>query len=177
MSLRKIAMSKKTKTLQDLFHDTLKDVYFAEKKILATLPKMKKAAQSEELAAAFEKHHGETEGHVQRLEQVFKIIGEKPQAKTCDAILGIVDEGAEIMEEYKGSPALDAGLLAAAQAVEHYEMSRYGTLIAWAEKLEIEKAVTLLSKTLEEEEATDAALTELAESVVNAEAQEEAEVG
>ena len=128
-------MSNKTKMLQDLFHDTLKDVYFAEKKILTTLPKMKKAAQSEELAAAFEKHHGETEGHVQRLEQVFKIIGEKPQAKTCDAILGIVDEGAEIMEEYKGSPALDAGLLAAAQAVEHYEMSRYGTLIAWAEKL------------------------------------------
>ena len=116
--------------------------------------------------AAFEKHHlTETEGHVQRLEQVFKIIGEKPQAKTCDAILGIVDEGAEIMEEYKGSPALDAGLLAAAQAVEHYEMSRYGTLIAWAEKLELEKAVTLLSETLEEEEATDAALTELAESV------------
>jgi ferritin-like metal-binding protein YciE len=114
-------MSKKTKKLQDLFHDTLKDIYFAEKKILTTLPKMKKAAQSEELAAAFEKHHGETEGHVQRLEQVFKIIGEKPQAKTCDAILGIVDEGAEIMEEYKGSPALDAGLLAAAQAVEHYE--------------------------------------------------------
>ena len=102
-------MSKKTKKLQDLFHDTLKDVYFAEKKILTTLPKMKKAAHSEELAAAFEKHHGETEGHVQRLEQVFKIIGEKPHAKTCDAILGIVDEGAEIMEEYKGSPALDAG--------------------------------------------------------------------
>jgi ferritin-like metal-binding protein YciE len=123
-------MPKKTKKLQDLFHNTLKDVYFAEKKILTTLPKMKKAAQSEELAAAFEKHHCETERHVQRLEQVFKIIGEKPQAKTCDAILGIVDEGAEIMEEYKGSPALDAGLLAAAQAVEHYEMSRYGTLIA-----------------------------------------------
>jgi ferritin-like metal-binding protein YciE len=84
MSLRKIAMSKKTKMLQDLFHDTLKDVYFAEKKILTTLPKMKKAAESEELAAAFEKHHGETEGHVQRLEQVFKIIGEKPQAKTWE---------------------------------------------------------------------------------------------
>jgi ferritin-like metal-binding protein YciE len=93
------------------------------------------------------------------------------------AKLGIVDEGAEIMEEYKGSPALDAGLLAAAQAVEHYEMSRYGTLIAWAEKLELDKAVTLLSETLKEEEATDAALTELAESVINAEAQEEAEVG
>jgi len=133
---------------------------------------MKKAANSEELAAAFEKHYGETEEHVQRLEQVFKIIGEKPQSKTCDAIKGIIDEGSEIMEEYKGSPALDAGLLAAAQAVEHYEMSRYGTLIAWAEKLELDKVVPLLSKTLEEEEVTDAALTELAESVINAEAQE-----
>jgi ferritin-like metal-binding protein YciE len=173
MSLMKIAMPKKTKMLQDLFHDTLKDVYFAEKKILTTLPKMKKAVQSEGLVAAFEKHHSETEDQIQRLEQVFKIIGEKPQAKTCGAILGIVDEGAEIMEEYKGSPAL----LAAAQAVEHYEMSRYGTLIAWAEKLELDKAVTLLSETLKEEEATDAALTELAESVINAEAQEEAEVG
>src|ERR1700746_2704189 len=133
-------MSKKTKMLQDLCHDTLKDVYFAEKKILTTLPKMKRAAQSEELAAAFEKHRGETEGHVQRLEQVFKFIGEKPQAKTCDAILGSVDEGAEIMRENEASPALKGGLLAAAQAVEHYDMSRYGTLIAWAEKLKIEKA-------------------------------------
>ena len=158
-------------------HEELKRVFGARIAAEIDQPFVDKAAQSEELAAAFEKHHGETEGHVQRLEQVFKMIGEKPQAKTCDAILGIVDEGAEIMEEYKGSPALDDGLLAAAQAVEHYEMSRYGTLIAWAEKLEIEKAVTLLSKTLEEEEATDAALTELAESVVNAEAQEEAEVG
>src|SRR6202012_5731848 len=114
--------------------------YFAEKKILSTLPKMKKAARSEELAGAFEKHHAETEGHVQRLEQIFEIIGAKPQAKTCDAIMGIVSEGSEIMEEYKGSPALDAGLLAAAQAVEHYEMSRYGTLIAWAGKLGLSKA-------------------------------------
>ena len=166
-------MSKKTKMLQDLFHDTLKDVYFAEKKILTTLPKMKKAAQSEELAAAFEKHHSETEGHVQRLEQVFTIIGEKQQAKTCDAILGIVDEGAEIMEEYKGSPALDAGLLAAAQAVEHYEMSRYGTLRAWAGELGMPDAVALLEATLKEEKATDAALTSLAKSVVNVEAEAE----
>ena len=169
-------MPKKQKMLEDLFHDTLKDVYFAEKKILATLPKMKKAAQSEELAAAFEKHHGETEGHVERLEEVFEIIGEKPQGKTCDAIMGIVDEGSEIMDEYKGSPALDAGLLAAAQAVEHYEMSRYGTLIAWAQKLALPEAANLLSETLEEEKATDHALTELAESVINAKAEEE-EVG
>ena len=154
-----------------MFHDILKDVYFAEKKILSTLPKMQKAAQSEDLAAAFEKHHGETEGHVERLEEVFEIIGAKPQGKTCDAIMGIVAEGSEIMEDYKGSPALDAGLLAAAQAVEHYEMSRYGTLIAWANKLELTQAVELLSATLAEEEATDEALTELAETVINAEAE------
>jgi ferritin-like metal-binding protein YciE len=164
-------MPKKTKMLQDLFHDTLKDIYFAEKKILTTLPKMKKAAQSEELASAFEKHHAETEGHVQRLEQVFKIIGEKPYAKTCDAILGIVGEGAEIMEEYKGSPALDAGLLAAAQAVEHYEMSRYGTLKTWASELRLNQAVKLLDATLSEEKKTNDALTKLAESGVNEQAQ------
>jgi len=169
-------MVKKQKLLEDLFHVTLKDIYFAEKKILATLPKMQKAAQSKELAAAFQKHHEETEGHVDRLEKVFEIIGEKPQAKTCDAIVGITDEGSEIMKEYKDSPALDAGLLAAAQAVEHYEISRYGTLIAWAEKLGHENAVELLAETLVEERATDEALTELAETAINAEAEEEVEV-
>ena len=115
-------MAKEPKKLDDLFHDTLKDIYFAEKKIFATLPKMAKAAQSEELKAAFQKHLTETEGQIKRLEQVFAVIEEKPQGKTCAAIVGITDEGAEIMEEYKGSPALDAGLLAAAQAVEHYEI-------------------------------------------------------
>ena len=163
-------MAKEPKKLDDLFHDTLKDIYFAEKKILATLPKMAKAAQSSELAAAFEKHRTETEGHVSRLEEVFSIIGEKPQGKTCAAIVGITDEGAEIMEEYEGSPALDAGLLAAAQAVEHYEISRYGTMRTWAEELRLNEAVSLLDATLEEEKATDEALTELAESAVNQEA-------
>lgn len=164
-------MAKEPKKLDELFHDTLKDIYFAEKKILATLPKMVKAAQSNELKAAFEKHRGETEGHVERLEQVFAIIEEKPQGKTCAAIVGITNEGAEIMEEYDGSPALDAGLLAAAQAVEHYEISRYGTLRTWAEELGLDDAVSLLEATLEEEEATDHALTEIAESVVNQEAE------
>ena len=116
------------KNLQELFHDTLKDIYYAERKILTALPKMAKAAQSVDLRSAFEKHHTETEGQVGRLEQVFDLIGKKAQGKTCDAIVGIVEEGQEIMKEYKGSPALDAGLLAAAQAVEHYEISRYGTL-------------------------------------------------
>ena len=157
----------KPKKLDELFHDTLKDVYFAEKKILTTLPKMAKAAQNDDLKAAFEKHRRETEGQVKRLEQVFAIIGKKPQGKTCEALMGIVKEGEEIGDEYKDSPALDAGLLAVAQAVEHYEISRYGTLKAWAKELGHEDAATLLDETLEEEKNTDAALTELAESVVN----------
>ena len=164
-------MARETKTLDELFHDTLKDIYYAEKKILSTLPKMTKAAQNGALKAAFEKHRGETQGHVERLERVFAMIEKKPQGKTCAAIVGITDEGAEIMQEYKGSPAHDAGLLAAAQAVEHYEISRYGTLRTWAEQLGHKEAVTLLQQTLDEEEATDEALTELAESVVNQQAE------
>jgi ferritin-like metal-binding protein YciE len=163
-------MTKQAKQLDELFHDTLKDIYFAEKKILGALPKMAKAAQSEELRAAFTKHHGETEGHVERLEQVFGMIDKKPQGKTCEAILGLLGEGEEIMKEYKGSPALDSGLLAGAQAVEHYEISRYGTLRTWAEELRLDQAAKLLDATLEEEKATDEALTEIAESVVNHEA-------
>jgi ferritin-like metal-binding protein YciE len=141
-------MAKKdAKTLDELFHDTLKDIYFAEKKILSTLPKMEKAAQSGELKKAFAKHRTQTEGHVARLEEVFQIIDKKPQGKTCDAIVGITDEGAEIMKEYKGSPALDAGLLAAAQAVEHYEMTRYGSLIAWAKQLGRSDGAAVLQRT------------------------------
>jgi ferritin-like metal-binding protein YciE len=164
-------MAKEPKTLDDLFHDTLKDIYYAEKKILATLPKMAKAAQNDELTAAFEKHRAETERHVERLEQVFALIDKKAQGKTCDAIIGITDEGAEIIKEYKGSPALDAGLIAAAQAVEHYEISRYGTLRTWAEELGLNDAASLLQETLDEEKATDEALTQIAESVVNQEAE------
>jgi ferritin-like metal-binding protein YciE len=166
------SMAKEPKTLDDLFHDTLKDIYYAEKKILATLPKMAKAAQNDELTAAFEKHRVETERHVERLEEVFSIIDKKPQGKTCDAIIGITEEGAEIMKEYKGSPALDAGLLAAAQAVEHYEISRYGTLRTWAEELGLNDAASLLQETLDEEKATDQALTEIAETVVNQEGED-----
>src|ERR1022692_5034758 len=158
-------MAKEAKQLDTLFHDTLKDIYFAEKKILATLPKMEKAAQAGKLKKTFAKHRTETEGHVARLEKVFAIIDKKPQAKTCDAIVGITDEGAEIMKEYKGSPALDAGLLAAAQAVEHYEISRYGTLRTWAQELGLNEGVRLLDQTLEEEKMTDATLTKIAESV------------
>jgi ferritin-like metal-binding protein YciE len=162
---------KEPKQLDALFLETLKDIYFAEKKILTALPKMKKAAQSEDLAAAFEKHRKETEGHVDRLEQVFKLLGEKPKGKTCAAILGITEEADEVAKDFKGSPALDAGLLAAAQAVEHYEISRYGTLRTWAQELGLTQAVRLLDQTLAEEKKTDQALTELAETAVNQEAE------
>jgi ferritin-like metal-binding protein YciE len=161
----------KQKTLQDLFHDTLKDIYFAEKKILVALPKMAKAANSDELRAAFEKHEAETEQQVTRLEQVFAELGEKPHGKTCPAIIGLVEEGQEIIKEFKGAPALDAGLLSAAQAVEHYEISRYGTLKTWAKELGLKDAVKLLDATLEEEKATDEALTDLAETAVNQQAE------
>ena len=123
------------------------------------------------MTAAFVKHEKETRGQIKRLEQVFKILGKKPQAKKCEAIMGITKEGAEIMTDYKGMPALDAGLAAAAQAVEHYEMSRYGTLRTWAEELGMPDAAALLEATLKEEKATDAALTSLAKAVVNVEAE------
>jgi ferritin-like metal-binding protein YciE len=157
----------KEKKLNDLFVDTLKDIYFAEKKILSALPKMAKAAQSPKLKAAFEKHEAETEVQVERLEQVFASIGEPAKGKTCDAIMGIIEEGKEVMNEYKGMPALDAGLLAAAQAVEHYEISRYGTLKTWASELGYNDAVKLLDQTLTEEKNTDNALSQLAEAEVN----------
>jgi ferritin-like metal-binding protein YciE len=155
------------KNLRELFHDTLKDIYFAEKKILTALPKMAKAAQAEELRSAFEKHERETEGHVERLEKVFEELEEAPRGKTCDAIMGIIAEGQEVMKEYKGTPALDAGLLAAAQAVEHYEISRYGTLKTWAGELGLDEAVKLLDTTLGEEKKTDETLSKIAESSVN----------
>jgi ferritin-like metal-binding protein YciE len=157
----------KDKDLNDLFHDTLKDIYFAEKQILKALPKMAKAATSDKLRAAFEKHHDETEGQVERLEQIFELLGKPARGKTCDAIMGILEEGKEIMEEYKGAEALDAGLLAAAQAVEHYEISRYGTLKQWASQLGMKDAVRLLDETLQQEKKTDVALTTLADGVVN----------
>ena len=163
-----------TKTLEDLFHETLKDIYYAERKILKALPKMARGAQDEKLKAAFQQHKEETEGQIERLQQVFEIIGKRPRAKTCPAIDGIVEEGEEIIEEFKGSPALDAGLLAAAQAVEHYEISRYGTLRAWAQQLGYKDAVKLLDETLAEESKTDDALTKLAEKAVNAAAQKKA---
>jgi ferritin-like metal-binding protein YciE len=158
---------KKEKDLHELFLDTLKDIYYAEKQILKALPKMAKAANSEDLKGAFQKHHSETEGHVERLEQVFELLGKPARTKKCDAIEGIIEEGKEVMEEYADTPALDAGLLAAAQAVEHYEIARYGTLKSWAAKLDMADAVKLLDQTLAEEKNTDDTLTKIAENAVN----------
>jgi ferritin-like metal-binding protein YciE len=157
----------KEKTLEDLFHETLKDIYYAERKILKALPKMAKGAQSQELKAAFEKHRDQTEDHVERLQQVFELLGKRAQGKTCPAIDGIVEEGEEIMGDFKGTPALDAGLISAAQAVEHYEITRYGTLKRWAQNLGMSRAVTLLDTTLKEEEKTDVDLTRLADADAN----------
>ncbi len=158
-------MATDSKTLEDLFHDMLKDVYYAEKQVVKALPKMAKAAKSPELKAAFLAHKTETEGHIERLSEVFELAGKSPRAKTCDAILGILEEGKAVMEDYANSPALDAGLVASAQAVEHYEMARYGTLQAWAKQLGMKEAATLLGATLAEETKTDQALSKLAGSV------------
>jgi ferritin-like metal-binding protein YciE len=155
------------KTLNDLFLTTLKDVYYAEKAIVRALSKMAKAAESEDLKEAFLKHREESEGHVQRLEQVFEMLGKKASGKTCEAIKGIIEEGQEIMEDFGDSDALDAGLIAASQAVEHYEISRYGTLRTWARQLDMRDAVKLLDQTLAEEKKTDQLLTELAEARAN----------
>jgi ferritin-like metal-binding protein YciE len=167
---RKMATKTATKTLDNLFLDTLKDVYYAEKKILRTLPKMAKAANAQELSAAFEKHRDQTEMQVERLERVFEMLGKRAQGKTCPAIDGIIEEGQEIIDDYKSSPALDAGLLAAAQAVEHYEITRYGTLKRWAEVMGMSEAALLLDETLQEESQTHEDLSALADLKVNAEA-------
>ena len=155
------------KTLDNLFYDTLKDIYYAERKIAKALPKMARGAQSPALKAAFEKHLEETEGQIERLQQVFDIIGKRAMGKTCDAIEGILAEGEEILEEYKDTAALDAGLISAAQAVEHYEITRYGTLKRWAELLGLPDAARLLDETLKEESKTDSDLTKLADESPN----------
>ncbi len=155
------------KSLDTLFHDTLKDIYYAERTILKALPKMARGAEAPDLKQAFENHKSETEVHVERLQQVFEIIGKRAQGKTCPAIDGIIEEGEEILSEYKGTPALDAGLIAAAQAVEHYEITRYGTLVAWAQQLGRDDCAAVLQRTLDEEKATDKKLTSLAERKIN----------
>lgn len=163
------------KTLEDLFLDELADMYDAEQRIVKALPKMAKAATCDDLKAAIQSHLKETEGHVKKLEQVFQCFGEKAKGKTCEATKGLLEEGDEIAAEFKGSPAINAALIAAAQKVEHYEMASYGCLHEWAGLLENQKAVTILQGILEEEKAANEALTELARASSNKEALGESE--
>ena len=155
------------KTLNELFLETLKDMYFAERQILRSLPRMAKGADSPELKKALETHRDETEVQVERLEQVFEMVGKAPRGRTCESIKGILEEGEEVIDEFKGSKALDAGITAAAQAVEHYEIARYGALKTWAGDLGLEGAVKLLDETLQEEKKADQLLTRLAEGQAN----------
>jgi ferritin-like metal-binding protein YciE len=159
--------------LDKLFEETLRDVYYAEKAILKNLPKMARKATSKKLRSAFEEHIDQTEEQVGRLEQIFELIGKAPRGKRCPAIDGLAEEASEIMQEAEDSTVRDAGMLAAAQAVEHYEIARYGTLAAWADKLGMKDAVKLLETTLKEEKETDMKLSELALSEINIEADAE----
>jgi ferritin-like metal-binding protein YciE len=159
-----------TKSLQDLFVNLLKDMYYAEKQILKALPKMAKKADSDELRQAFEHHLKETEGQVERLEQIFALCDLKPSGKTCHAIKGILEEGEEDMKDAKDPDVLDAGMIADAQAVEHYEIARYGTMIAWANQLGMEEAARLLQQTIDQEYNADMLLTDLAEGRLNRQA-------
>ena len=155
------------KSLDTLFYDGLRDVYYAERKILKALPKMARGAQASEVKEAFQTHKDQTEGHVERLQEVFEMLGKRAQGKTCPAIDGIIEEGEDVLAEYKDSPAIDAGLIAAAQSVEHYEITRYGTLKRWAEVLKMPQAAKLLDATLQEEARTDETLTALADTTAN----------
>jgi ferritin-like metal-binding protein YciE len=166
---------KKENNLQDLLVEELRDVYHAEQQLLKALPKMAKAAQSERLKEAFERHLEETEQHVERLERAFEILDETAKAKTCKAMQGLVEEGKELMDEHKGSAMADAALIAAAQKIEHYEIATYGTLCTWCDLLGLDEASDLLKETLDEEKTADETLTEVAESEINAEAVSEAE--
>jgi ferritin-like metal-binding protein YciE len=161
-------------SLEALFEDTLRDMYYAEKKLTKILPKMAKKATTEELAAAFTAHAEETQGQVQRIEQVFKLLDKTPRAKKCEALEGLSAEGDHVMEEAKDDGVMDAGLIATAQAVEHYEIARYGALIAWANQLDMSDAAELLTESLEEEKAADEKLSGLSESVNTTAARQEA---
>jgi ferritin-like metal-binding protein YciE len=160
-------MPQAQRSLDDLFVTTLKDIYYAEKQILRALPRMAKAAQSDRVRQAFETHREQTQGHVERLDHVFELMGKRSQGKTCEAIQGIIEEAKDVIEDFEGSEALDAGLLSSAQAVEHYEITRYGTLKRWAEQLGQREAAKLLDETLREEKETDALLTKIADEGVN----------
>lgn len=158
------------KTLEELFLNELADIYDAEKRIAKTLPKMAKAAQSDELKEAIEAHLAETQEHATKVEEVFALFDQEPRSKTCEAAIGLLKEGEDIAAEFKGSPALDAAIIAAAQKVEHYEIASYGTLRTWAVLLENDDAAELLGEILDEEKAADGTLNDIAKSQSNDEA-------
>ena len=158
------------KNLNDLFLHFLKDVYYAERQILKALPKMVKVATDEQLKQGLTQHREETQHQVERLQKVFEAFGKRAQGVTCEAINGIIEEAEELIEEGEKGPVMDAGLIACAQAVEHYEMARYGSLVAWAKLLGKNDAVTLLQETLEEEKKADRLLNEVANKTVNQQA-------
>jgi ferritin-like metal-binding protein YciE len=160
----------KLDTLKKLYVEELRDVYSAEQQLVKALPKMAKGASSDELREAIETHLDETKGHVERLEQIFEELDESPKGKTCQAMKGLVEEGSEILEEKGEESVLDAGIIAAAQKVEHYEIATYGTLRTWADLLNQEEAARLLQETLDEEGEADKKLNELAEEIINPEA-------
>jgi ferritin-like metal-binding protein YciE len=160
--------------LNDLFLSFLQDMYYAERQILKALPKMAKAAESEELKQALMHHREETQGHVDRLQQVFEQVGKRARGQTCEALNGIVEEGGEVIEELDKGVVRDAGILANAQAVEHYEMARYGTMIAWAKACGMQEAAKLLQETLEEEKKADTLLNQIASKSLNQQAARQA---
>jgi ferritin-like metal-binding protein YciE len=155
------------RSMEELFHAQLQDVYYAEKQLLKALPKLAKNSTNEQLAEAFTNHLHETEGQVERLEKVFELVEKKPRGKKCDAIIGIIAEGQEVIDKVDDDAVRDAGLVAAGQAAEHYEIARYGTLVAWARLLGLDEAVELLNETLEEEKKADQLLTSIADEGVN----------
>ncbi|GAA0878380.1 ferritin-like domain-containing protein [Algoriphagus jejuensis] len=165
--------SMKSSQLMKLFENELKDIYWAEKALVKSLPKMKKNATSEDLSEAISAHLEETKEHVTRLERVFSLLGKKATAKKCDAMEGLLEEGTEIMESCEEGAMRDAGIIAAAQKVEHYEIATYGTLRQFAETLKLSEVEELLSKTLEEEKNADLKLSEVAMDAINVDASEE----
>lgn len=157
--------------LHELFLDELADLVSAEQQLTKAIPKMAKAAETEELKEAFEDHLAETEEHLTRLTEVFESVDSKTKKKVCKAMQGLIEEGSELMRDLKGKTSIDAGLIAAAQKVEHYEIASYGTVLSWAQRMGHQQAVELLEKTLEEEKAADEKLTEIAESLANPKAE------
>jgi ferritin-like metal-binding protein YciE len=159
-----------TKSLNDLLLNFMQDIYYAERQILKALPKLAKAAQNEQLKEAFLHHREETQGQVERLQKAFDVLGKRARGQTCEAINGLIEEGEEVVEDFPEGPVRDAGLAACAQAVEHYEMARYGALIAWAKVAGQKEIVSLLEETLAEEKKTDSLLNDLSNRQLNAQA-------